>query len=55
MILPVCKKLHHVYGSMIKLSRQQNSIPQFLKTQRYEILPYMEMKDTRFMGGRQDL
>ena len=55
MILPVCKKLHHVYGSMIKLSRQQNSIPQFLKTQRYEILPYMEMKDTRFMGGTQDL
>ena len=30
MILSVCKKLHHVYGSMIKLSRQQNSIPQFL-------------------------
>ena len=54
MILLIYKKLHHVYGSMIKLSRQQNSIPQFLKTQSYAILPYMEMKDTRFMGGRQD-
>ena len=40
MILLKCKKLHHVYGSMIKLNRQQNSIPQFLKTQIGDIILY---------------